>query len=305
MRVWSQEIRRAESPNVFVDFASAAPSRNFRFRNRQEIGYITLADIAFEPNEGAYVEFSKMTAAIQSGDGALLQWQPPESGRVQNRIVDRGRIHVADVGVPMWKRWDTSHSIFAFAMEDSFVAEIARNAFGGSCNRAIETSVGTDDPIIERLMALARCELIEEGVGGRLYVEGLASSLAVHLLRKYGISTHAANSRKGGLTPAQLRRVVEYICAHLGNELGLVELAAIAGLSPHHFGEAFKASSGIPPHRFVIERRVQEARKMLLDGERALGEIAYAVGFSSQAHLTTNFRRVIGITPGRFRRSLD
>jgi AraC-like DNA-binding protein len=86
---------------------------------------------------------------------------------------------------------------------------------------------------------------------------------------------------------------------------GLVELAAIAGLSPHHFVGAFKISVGKPPHRFVMERRVQRAVELLRDGNRTIAEIANAAGFSSQSHLTANFRRVTGLTPGRFRRSLS
>ena len=89
------------------------------------------------------------------------------------------------------------------------------------------------------------------------------------------------------------------------SQLGLVELAAIAGLSSHHFAEAFKISVGKPPHRFVLERRVQRALDLLRDDDRTIAEIAHAAGFSSQSHLTANFRRVTGLTPGRFRRSLS
>ena len=102
-----------------------------------------------------------------------------------------------------------------------------------------------------------------------------------------------------------MRRVLDYIDAHLTDELGLIELAAIAGLSPHHFVEAFKISVGKPPHQLVMERRVQRAQELLRDDERSIAEIAHAAGFSSQSHLTANFRKVTGLTPGRFRRSLS
>jgi AraC family transcriptional regulator len=108
--------------------------------------------------------------------------------------------------------------------------------------------------------------------------------------------------RKGGLAPWQLRRVAEYIHEHPDGDLGLIELAAIVGLSSHHFGEAFKISTGISPHRYVIEQRVQRAAKLLNESAGSIAEIAYAVGFSSQSHLTTNFHRIIGVTPVQFRR---
>jgi AraC-like DNA-binding protein len=91
---------------------------------------------------------------------------------------------------------------------------------------------------------------------------------------------------------------------HLTDDLGLVELAAIVELSPHYFGEAFRISTGRSPHRYVMERRVECARDLLRDADRPIRDIAYAAGFSSQSHFTANFRRVTGVTPGRFRRSL-
>ena len=97
---------------------------------------------------------------------------------------------------------------------------------------------------------------------------------------------------------------LDYIEAHLTDELGLVELAAIVELSPHYFGEAFRISTGRSPHRYVMERRIEWARDLLWDADRPIRDIAYAAGFSSQSHFTANFRRVTGVTPGRFRRSL-
>jgi AraC family transcriptional regulator len=118
------------------------------------------------------------------------------------------------------------------------------------------------------------------------------------------LSRRSPLPHKGGLAPGQIRRVLEYIEAHLTGELGLVELAAIVKLSPHYFGEAFRISTGRSPHRYVMERRVEWARDLLRDADRPIHDIAYAAGFSNQSHFTANFRRVTGITPGRFRRSL-
>jgi AraC family transcriptional regulator len=136
-------------------------------------------------------------------------------------------------------------------------------------------------------------------------LEGLATMLTVHLLRSHGSSERPPIPHRGGLAPRQMRRVLDYIDAHLTDELGLVELAAIAELSPHHFGEAFKISVGKSPHRFLTERRVRRALELLRDKDRSIVEIARAAGFSSQSRLTENFRRVTGLTPGRLRRSLS
>jgi len=91
----------------------------------------------------------------------------------------------------------------------------------------------------------------------------------------------------------------------LQDELSLIELSGIADLSPHRFATAFKTSMGIPPHRYVIGRRIDFARELLRRSDKAISEIAYDVGFSSQSHLTTNFRQTTGVTPRKFRESLD
>ena len=123
--------------------------------------------------------------------------------------------------------------------------------------------------------------------------------------RQYSTSPRTPVIHKGGLASRPRQRVIDFINEHLQDELSLVELSRIAKLSPHHFATAFKASTGLSPHRYVIERRINRASDLLRRDDKSISEIAYAVGFSSQSHLTANFRRTMGVTPRRFRQSLD
>lgn len=115
--------------------------------------------------------------------------------------------------------------------------------------------------------------------------------------------TQAPHAR-GGLSPAVMRRVHEYVEAHLNDSIELVELSAIAGLSIFHFAREFKQSAGVTPHHYVMQRRVERAKGLLVDSGLSLSEIAFATGFSDQSHLTRHFRQMLGMTPGQFRRSL-
>ena len=208
-----------------------------------------------------------------------MDWRGGESDRLRSSTVSHGRVHVGDGRLPFWVRCNASTSFFAFAVEASFVTEIWRKGFDGIGDCFIGTSVGIEDPVIGRLAALGRLELNEGGAGGRLYVEGLASALAVHLLRSSGLSRRSPIPHKGGLAPRQIRRVLDYIEAHLTDELGLVELAALVELSPNYFGEAFRISTGRSPHRYVMERRIECARDLLRDEDWPIRDIAYAAGF--------------------------
>jgi transcriptional regulator GlxA family with amidase domain len=109
---------------------------------------------------------------------------------------------------------------------------------------------------------------------------------------------------RGGLPPGAVRRVREYVEAHLAESIDLAALAGIAGLSLYHFARAFKQSVGVTPHHYLVQRRVARAQEMLARTELSLAEIALAAGFSDQSHFARHFRQILGSTPGQFRRSL-
>jgi AraC-like DNA-binding protein len=116
-------------------------------------------------------------------------------------------------------------------------------------------------------------------------------------------STMAPPQWRGGLTPRALHRVQDYIDSHLSEELELEQLARAAGLSLHHFARAFKTSVGVPPHQFVLKRRLSLARDLLTSTDRPIADIAISAGFSDQSHLARHFRQSFGVSPIAFRRS--
>jgi AraC family transcriptional regulator len=145
-------------------------------------------------------------------------------------------------------------------------------------------------------------ELTADGAGGPLAAEALANVLAVRLLRHALTPCRLERRRDGTLPRGRLRAVVEYIEEHLDSSLSLEQIAAVAHLSPYHFARQFKAATGLPPHQYVITRRVERARQLLLTGtDLTLAEVASEVGFSDQSQFCHHFKRIVGITPGQFR----
>ena len=110
-----------------------------------------------------------------------------------------------------------------------------------------------------------------------------------------------ATQAHGGLSAGTMRRVREYVDVHLGESINLGMLAAVAGLSVHHFAREFKQSAGVTPHNYLTRKRVERAEEMLAQTDLSLSEIAYATGFSDQSHLSRHFRHMLGTTPGAFR----
>jgi AraC family transcriptional regulator len=137
---------------------------------------------------------------------------------------------------------------------------------------------------------------------GRLFTDSLASALAARLLRLQWRQGDAPAGRGHGLPEGRLRRVIEYIEAHLDEELALAELAAVAGYSLSHFKSLFKQAVGRPVHRFVLERRVERARTLLLAGGQSMTEIALEAGFAHPSHMARSLRRILGLSPSQIAR---
>jgi len=161
----------------------------------------------------------------------------------------------------------------------------------------LASSIHIRDPQVERIGWMMQAEDHDAYPGGRLFADSLASALATRLL--------ALQSRKASSPPARalpawrLRHVLEYIEAHLDQDLTLAELAGVAGFSLSHFKPLFRQAVGMPAHRFVLERRVERARARLLEGTGSLTDIALETGFAHSSHMARCMRRVLGLSPSQ------
>lgn len=137
--------------------------------------------------------------------------------------------------------------------------------------------------------------------GSRLYAESLNTQLALHLLWSYSTLPNPAEVRAPGRTDPRLGRAIDFIHASLANEISLGELADLAGLSPNYFLSAFKRATGKTPHRYLTEKRIDKACELLHNPHFSIVAVSLAVGYSSQSHMTTVFRRLMKTTPAAYR----
>jgi len=124
----------------------------------------------------------------------------------------------------------------------------------------------------------------------------------LHSRPRFGMLAHLPLSvdpprNRGGLAPARANRICEYIDSHLQENIALEVLAEIAQLSVHHFARAFRQSIGVPPHNYIVQRRVEHAQQMLRNTDLPLSEIAIEAGFTDQSHLARHFRTITGVSP--------
>jgi AraC family transcriptional regulator len=135
-------------------------------------------------------------------------------------------------------------------------------------------------------------------------VAASAHLLAIHIAEKY---TNIASQRpdyRGGLPIARLRKIEDYVRAHLAESISIETLAELAELSPFHFSRVFKQTTGTTPLQFVIRERMLQAQQLIRETSRSLIEIALEVGYTSPSHFAQVFRRTVGVAPTEFRSGL-
>jgi len=160
---------------------------------------------------------------------------------------------------------------------------------------------GQQDLQLHQIGMLILAELRSGGMMGKLYVESLTQILAIHLLRNYSSLTQPIASQNNSFTRIQLQQAIDYIHTYLDRDLSLAELSGVVNISPTYFASLFKQEMGISPHQYVIRQRVEQAKMMLSKTDLAIADIALQVGFSSQSHLTQQFKRFTGMTPKQVR----
>jgi transcriptional regulator of acetoin/glycerol metabolism len=222
-------------------------------------------------------------AALPSGNGPALllavdehQWIAG-ADRIARDVLGLDDDRLAS-GVPLPAAFEFDRSLFRQTGDRDIPARVMQ-AGGGECWYALLTP-----PLSKSRMARSSAEAM---VHSRPRISTLGQLPAAEPL---------APSR-GGLPPVLTRRICEYIESHLDQKIELEALAAMAGLSTHHFARAFHQSVRMPPHSYLLSRRVERAEAMLRETDLPMSEIAVSTGFSDQSHLARHFRRRTGMSP--------
>jgi AraC family transcriptional regulator len=219
------------------------------------------------------------------------------AGRTHRRIQAHGDIDVVPAGVA--GAWEDESAATALVVHvSSALLDAAAAGLGLPAGRVeVSPQYQLRDPQIEHIGWALRAELEAGYPGGRLYTDSLGLALAARLLRLGGAPTTPRSNNRHTLSAWQQRRVVEYIETHLDHNLSLDQLAGVAGVSTSHFKALFRQSLGLPVHQYVVRRRVDRARTLLLEGQLPLCQVALEAGFAHQSHMARWMRRLLDVTP--------
>jgi AraC family transcriptional regulator len=243
-----------------------------------------------------------------------------ESGgeRIEHELTP-GCVMIVPARTPIRWKWSSRIGYSVLLLEPGVLDRVASEAFGLSPDQyRLPLSERRNDGAIANIAGVLAREALSRDRAGGLYSESLANILSVHLLRNYarGVDGNALDSsallKEDGAdaaasTAGQPRAVAEalqFIHRNYARDVALSDIAAAVHLSPFHLARLFKQTLGVSPYQHVIQVRVNNARSLLAagSGRGTLAEIASAVGFSDQSHLTRHFKRITGVTPRQFRR---
>jgi AraC-like DNA-binding protein len=170
----------------------------------------------------------------------------------------------------------------------------------------LETNRDLDDSVVRQLSRTLEVVDKKQGRLDDVYASAVRLAIASRLLslRSDRSITGPASPRGRGKTALprwRARRVVEYVDAHLDEPISLSDLGAASGLSRNYFAAQFRVATGLRPHEFLLRRRIERAQKMLVETNAPLAEIALSIGFRTQSHFSTVFKRLVGWSPYRWR----
>lgn len=273
-----------------------------RWGPRFSTGFADLAVIRPGPDD----------ADAQADAHFLLIFLSPQRGRElrlgspRTTIFDApsGSVEIIPAQASYFSRWQHPMECALLTMEPAQLSQFAEREFDVGRVELRPLVPGTVDRTAARIASLLRDEMLLPHLPGRLYVESLATALLFHTVKSHS-SLNDQSDRKpwrGGLSPRAWRNVDSFIRENLSADMALVSLAGQIGLSYSHFLRAFRQTSGVSPHRYIMQLRVEEAQRLAASTLLPLKQISSLCGFASQSHMTTVMKSLLHTTPGEIRR---
>ncbi len=250
------------------------------------------------PYETAEVFAPQIGVTIFTEVAKNIQYERTIDGRYYHKQIFSGDIVVTPANIGTRARWNKSLNVIFLGFEPIV---FNRTIYEFDTDKIeLVPQFAISDPLIYQIGLTLKSTLENHGAGSRLYAETMANAASVHLLHHYSTQKPTKQNYQDGLPRHKLQLIIDYIHAHLDENIGLTELASLVKMSPNYFLQLFKQSTGITPHKFVIRTRIERVKELLILKEMNIAEIAQQVGFANQSHLNLHFKRLVGVTPKQF-----
>lgn len=252
---------------------------------------------AWETPESVFMQHT----LVMHDSKSMAQAERMLDGQRQIEQVGCGNITIVPANISHQVCWDREADFTLLSLEPAHIAQIADESVDIDRTELIPHFTKFD-PLIYQIGRSLKAELKSGGLGSRLFVDSLVTALAIHLLRNYAVRQQPLRNYTHGLPKYLLESALDYINTYLGEDLSLEAIAAEVGMSQYYFCRLFKQSIGLAPYQYVIQQRVERAKRLLKQPELSISDIALQCGFASQGHLNLHFKRLVGVTPRHFRK---
>lgn len=294
-------ITRHEMADVMNDICSADVTErhghNWRRLN------MVVAEHGDDESSATFSDFHMLEYAL-SGQQVIHDYESDlEHGNEQTSTLLPGMLNYFQAKTSFAQTTRGTARIQQIYIDDSVFHEAAVAMTKGDPDNVASLGFrGISEPRLQHIALELMREARHPSAGGELYAETLAQQIAILIVRR-----RLGNDTKplfdGGLSDAELARIVDHIEDNLINPGGLDTLASLVDLDVYSYCRAFKKSTGQTPHQYLIGRRVLSARERLAHSSDRIMDIALDCGFSSQTHMTSTFKKYVGVAPGAYRRT--
>jgi AraC family transcriptional regulator len=224
-------------------------------------------------------------------------------GQAQQNLVGHNNAFILPAGAVHRCDWQQNIEFMFVGLDPYVFVKVGQDLINPDRMELIPHFATIEDPLLQGILLTLKQEMITNGLKTPLFIDQLKTTLVMHLLRSYGVRKVEIATYSDGLPRYKLNQVVDYIAAHLDQNLELDDLAQQVGMSQFYFSRLFKQSLGTTPHQYVIQQRVERAKQLIQKGQLSLIEVALECGFANQGHLNRHFKRLLGVTPKEIART--
>ncbi|RFP15822.1 MULTISPECIES: AraC family transcriptional regulator [unclassified Duganella] len=249
------------------------------------------------PGAGERTQHEHEIAAPGMHASAILTYRGARGEPQQIKVSDR-HVCIIPAGHAHTAAWTADAQLTSITVKPAFLRSLAQA--NGHHGYEIAPHYASVDPFMWHMARSIEQQMRNRRELEQSYLESVAIVIGQHLLSTYS-DTPAPSPAPGGLPRYKIRRAVDYIRAHHQDDIGFKDIAGQLDMSPYHFARMFKQSTRESPHQFIMRCRIESAKKMLIESDKSIADIAFEVGYKSQSYFTTRFALLVGMTPAAFR----
>ncbi|GJD16771.1 transcriptional regulator, AraC family [Rivularia sp. IAM M-261] len=222
-----------------------------------------------------------------------------KDGKFQQQFINNGIIQLTPAKITQSLAWKNQSKFLLLSLDPEFIEQATCEITLRRLELIPQFSIS--DPIILHIALALQADIVTGSNTGKLFGESAATMLATHIVKAYATEKPIIKAYQDGLAKNKLHIILDYIDTHLEQDIKLSDLAKLIEVSQYYFCTLFKQSTGLAPHKYLIQQRIKRAKTLLQSTKLSIAEIALQCGFTDQSHLHKHFKRLEGITPSSIR----